>query len=173
MCLCDRHQVKQHRDLWPLPLAPAWPVGFESSSPCWLEKLNMVLLEAQRPTVGIDHCVKLVRHEPPEFLPSGVSLAGQLTKMRNGEAPAPLSSGPQMDFERFGCTLPGPRFSERAAQKYGLCATLTPSPKTSVRYGEKRSSEFADHACVPRSSNRVSPNCDETVGALNPATHNS
>ena len=102
MRLCDQRQVKQLRALWPLPLTPNWPDGFESSSLRWLDKLKLILSHAQRPTDGIDHCMQLVRHELPEFLPSRVHLAAQLTKMRIGEATPPPSSGPQTRFEAFG-----------------------------------------------------------------------
>ena len=76
-------QVKGIRSIMPEPIQPAWDETFAHSSLNWLSKLRELLQSMQRDTSGVTHCEQLVRHELHDFLPSGISLATKISRMRS------------------------------------------------------------------------------------------
>jgi hypothetical protein len=47
----------------------------------WFQKLEALLIQAGKPTEGIGHCAKVVRHELAEFLPSGEDLRSKIARI--------------------------------------------------------------------------------------------
>ena len=90
LCLCNDQQVRELRRLSYPAVPPEWPQGFPASSVTWLQKLQNLLTQAGKPSDGLAHCAKIVRHEFPEYLPSGASLQSKIAQtLQKGENVGP------------------------------------------------------------------------------------
>ena len=78
LVLLEPAQVSQISFLWPGLVQPVWDPSFQSSALTWFEKLRALLSEASRPLDGIDHCMRLLRHEEMSYLPSGQTLPSRI-----------------------------------------------------------------------------------------------
>lgn len=80
--LCTPSQVAQLRAWWPPLLHPQWDQSFAKSALSWLAKLRSLMQFTASDLGGLAHCERMLRHEAPEYLPSGVALQAKIQKMR-------------------------------------------------------------------------------------------
>jgi hypothetical protein len=98
LVLLDQGQVMKVSYLWPGIMQPHWDESFQSSSLAWFEKLRGLLHESGHNIDGIDHCIRLLKHEDVSFLPSGLSLSDRIAQILQSSA-----SGKKV-FLKFGDT---------------------------------------------------------------------
>ena len=82
VCVCDREQVRELQRLWPETHQPAWDPSFATKALNWIRKLRGLLETAGRPIANLSHCEQLIRHDRPEFLPSGRTLQQRVQALR-------------------------------------------------------------------------------------------
>lgn len=90
--LCKAAQVEQLRGSFFPCLQPEWPKGFETSAMNWLTKLKNLLAAAGKDVGPLSHCERVVRHQLPEYLPTGDTLQDKIAKLRRiGRDRVPLA----------------------------------------------------------------------------------
>ena len=107
LVLLDASQVRLLAFKWPALQQPCWDDDFVGKSLNWFEKLRNLLQQAKRSTEGIDHCIRLVKHEELSFLPGEHDLQTKVASI--------LKNALQNNPGRAGPSAPPPSAGLRAA----------------------------------------------------------